>query len=472
MSVPDLRVLDAALRTDFLTFTHRGVLTLNPGIAFARNWHLDAIAWQLQKVMAGETKRLIINLPPRALKSIMVSVLFPAFWLGHDPRRKIFGISYGSDLSAKHASDFRSVTESEWYKRAFPKMTIARAVDSDVYTTQRGFRKATSINAALTGFGGDCFIIDDPLKPVDAQSDAQRGAVNDWISSTLVSRLDDKEKGVIVVVMQRVHHQDLTGYLLERSPGTWTVLNLPAIAENREQVEVGPGLFHVRNAGDALHPEREPLHVLESLRHELGSDVFAAQYQQCPVPPGGAMIKRAWLRYYDQPPERTYKCKIVQSWDTAGKGAAQNSWSVCTTGLLVDGRFYLLDVTRGHYEYPQLRNTAIALAQRFKPDSILIEDASTGIALAQDLKHAHQYAVRPVTPEKDKVTRLYVQQAKFEAGLVLFPRNAPFLPALEAELLAFPHSKTNDQVDSISQALASPVSKYGSYDTSLNWVMS
>jgi predicted phage terminase large subunit-like protein len=271
--------------------------------------------------------------------------------------------------------------------------------------------------------------------------------------------------------MQRVHQHDLTGYLLERLPQDWTVLNLPAIAEEYEEIEIGPDVFHRRQPGEALHPEREPLHVLESMRRELGSDIFSAQFQQSPVPPGGAMIHRSWLRYYDQPPERTYRCRVIQSWDTAGKAGAQNSWSVCTTWLVLDKHFYLLDLTRGRYEYPQLRDVATALAERFRPNSILIEDASTGIALAQDLKKAGQYAVRPVTPEKDKVTRLYVQQAKFEAGQVLFPRNASFIPALEAELLKFPQSKASDQVDSISQALASPVSKYGSYDTSMNWVM-
>ena len=126
----------------------------------------------------------------------MVSVAFPAFLLGHDPRRKIFGISYGTDLASKHASDFRSIVESPWYRQAFPRMRIARSADSDVFTTARGFRRATSVSATLTGLGGDCFIIDDPLKPIDAQSDAQRNHLNDWFSSTLMSRLDNKATGV------------------------------------------------------------------------------------------------------------------------------------------------------------------------------------------------------------------------------------------------------------------------------------
>ncbi len=166
------------------------------------------------------------------------------------------------------------------------------------------------------------------------------------------------------------------------------------------------------------------------------------------------MIRREWLCYYDKLPERTYRTPIFQSWDTAAKDGAQNDWSVCTTWMLADNNFYLLDSTRGRYEYPKLKATALALAQRHKPRIILIEDASTGTALAQELKTAHfGGAVRLLPIERDKRGRLYVHQAKFEAGLVHFPRKAPFLAELEAELLTFPQGKHDDQVDSISQAL-------------------
>jgi predicted phage terminase large subunit-like protein len=458
--------LNAAVRFDFFTFLHRCVLTLNPGSPFLPNWHINAIAYQLQRVRTGELTRLIINLPPRNLKSLMTSVAFPAFLLGHDPRRRIIALSYGTELSTKHGADFRAIVQSPWYCRAFPKMQVARSFESDVHTTARGFRKTTSVYSALTGLGGDCFIIDDPQKPVDAQSDAQRNQLNQWYANTLMSRLDNKQTSAIIVVMQRVHLHDLTGYLCENSRD-WQILSLPAIADVDEEVAVADGQYHLRRAGEALHPERESLEVLENLRRELGSDIFSAQYQQSPVPPGGAMIKREWLRYYDKAPERTYRTKVIQSWDTAAKAGAQNDWSVCTTWLVVDGYYYLLDLTRGRYEYPRLRDAAVALAERFKPDSILIEDASTGIALAQELQHGRIFAVKPIPIDRDKVGRLYVQQAKFEAGLVLFPREARFLPGLEAELLTFPQAKTDDQVDSISQALAY---KGSSYDHTMAWV--
>jgi predicted phage terminase large subunit-like protein len=456
---------DAILRRDFESFLRRCLMTLNPGSPYLPNWHIAAIAYQLERVRRGEITRLIINLPPRHLKSLTVSVAFPAFLLGHEPRHRIFAISYGSELSSKHASDFRSIVESPWYQRAFYKMRIARSLEDEVSTTARGFRRSTSVYGTLTGLGGDIFIIDDPQKPVDAQSDVQRNRLNQWVSNTLMSRLDSKEKGIIIVVMQRVHLNDLSGYLTE-SEG-WTVLSLPAIAEQDETIVIGDNGFHLRRAGEALHPELESLESLKELQRRIGPDVFAAQYQQSPVPPGGAMIRREWLRYYPQPPEQTYSATIIQSWDTAAKDGAQNDWSVCTTWLVSDDHYYLLDLTRGRYDYPTLKATAIALAQKYRPHYVLIEDASTGTALAQELTRVYfGGAVELVPIERDKIGRLYVNQAKFAAGLVLFPKEAPYMPELLAELLTFPHGKTDDQVDSISQALSHDLS----YDITGRWI--
>jgi predicted phage terminase large subunit-like protein len=460
------QAVDAILRNDFEIFLERCLLSLNPGAPFLPNWHIQAIAYQLDRVRRGEITRLIINLPPRYLKSLTVSVAFTAFLLGHEPRRRIFAISYGDELSAKHASDFRSIVHSPWYERAFPKMRISRSVDGELITTKRGFRRSTSVLGPLTGLGGDLFIIDDPQKPVDAQSEPRRTSLNQWFSNTLMSRLDNKETGAIIVVMQRVHMDDLSGFL-SSSSDDWEVLSLPAIAEVEETIPIGNGESYPRRVGEALHPALESLDTVRKQQQRMGPDVFAAQYQQSPVPAGGAMIKRAWLRYYDEVPERTYYAKVIQSWDTAAKDGAQNDWSVCTTWLVADEQFYLLDLTRGRYEYPQLRDTAVALAKRFSPDKILIEDASTGIALAQELKQFHDYYVNPVPVGRDKIGRLYVQQAKFAAGRVQFPRGAPFLAELEAELLVFPQSRTDDQVDSISQALAYEPS---GYDSSMRWV--
>jgi predicted phage terminase large subunit-like protein len=466
MNSQEVALFDELLRRDFVKFLHRSFLWLNPGATFLPNWHIRAIAYQLERVRRGEITRLIINLPPRYLKSITVSVAFSAFLLGLDPRRKIISISYGDELSAKHASDFRSVVNSPWYQRAFRAMRIARNTELEVMTTTRGFRKATSVGGTLTGLGGDLIIIDDPQKPVDAQSDTRRNSVNQWVTNTMMSRLDNKQTSAIIVVMQRVHLEDLSGFL-SNSSDDWTVLSLPAIAEDDESIPIGPNEFHDRKLGDALHPAHESIETLRRLQQTLGPDTFAAQYQQSPVPAGGAMIKRAWLRYFDEPPADIPYSRIIQSWDTAAKDGAQNDWSVCTTWLWTDDNYYLLDLVRDRFEYPLLRDTAIELANRFKPHEILIEEACTGIALAQELRDKGDFFVNPVKIDRDKQGRLYVQQAKFVAGRVWFPKNAPFLPELERELLSFPQSRHDDQVDSVSQALAYDG---GGYDYTYKWV--
>jgi predicted phage terminase large subunit-like protein len=379
-------------------------------------------------------------MPPRHLKSITVSVAFPAFVLGHDPRQRIFSISYGSELYLKHARDFRSIVEAPWYARTFPGMRLSRSLDEETTTTLKGFRKATSVGGVLTGLGGNMIILDDPQKPVDAQSKTRRDSLNQWFTNTLMSRLDNKETGAIIIVTQRVHMDDLSGHLMGGS-GDWEVLSLPAIAETDERVPIGDDEFHYRHAGTALHPEHESLETLRGLQKDLGTYDFGAQYQQAPVPEGGAMVKREWLRLYDKAPERTAKTKVIMSLDIAAKDGLNSDYSVCTTFFVIDKHFYLVDLMRGHFEYPELKRRVLALAERHKPTAILIEDASAGISLAQEMRAMGHFRVKPVPVEHDKVTRLYVQTAKFEAGLVHLPKDAPYLADLLAELLAFPHGK-------------------------------
>ncbi len=411
-------------------------------------------------VRLGKIKRLIINAPPRGLKSLIASVAFPAFVLGHDPSRRIIDVSYGADLAAKLGNDFRAVVESDWRGRLFPQMQLSRYKNTEleVVTSRHGYRLGTSIDGTLTGRGGDIIIIDDPIKPADARSASRRDYVNDWFFNTLLSRLDDKVNGAIVVVMQRLHADDLSGTLL-RSGDDWTLLSLPAIAEFEEVIPIGPHLFHKRCVGDVLHPAWEPGSALERLRAQLGSDIFSAQYQQCPAPPEGAMIKREWISRYNRPLLLDSDYRILQSWDTGQKTGEQNDYSVCTTWAWRDKRWFLIDVLRGRFDYPTLKARAIDSAKAHKPEKILIEDAGIGGALADELKADGLPAVR-IKPDRDKVTRMSIQSAKFESGSVYFPKDAPWLRDLEDELFGFPYVRHDDHVDSISQALAHELSNY------------
>ncbi|MGO4386811.1 phage terminase large subunit [Microvirga sp. 2YAF29] len=455
-----LRFADAIARRDFLSFVQSCVGTLTPAVDFQDNWHLQAIAHHLDLVRLGKIRRLIINLPPRSLKSVMASVAFPAFVLGHDPTQRIICVSYASDLAAKHANDFRAIMAAPWYRRTFPdaRASPVKNSEAEVMTTRHGMRLTTSVGGTLTGRGGNLIVIDDPIKPGDALSESRREGVNQWYANTLLSRLDDKINGAIVIVMQRVHMDDLVGFVTRQSD-EWTILTLPAIAEHDQRIVTGLGTSHLYRAGDVLHAAREPLSALETYRTQLGSDTFSAQYQQQPVPPGGAMIKRAWVRRYHSPPARSARSRIVQSWDTAMKGGAENDWSVCTTWQIEEGQFYLLDVDRGRYDYPDLKQRVQQLADQHRPYKIVIEDAGTGTALIAELRRMGRVAVA-VRPERDKQTRMSVQTAKFEAGLIHLPEQAPWLSAFEAELFAFPGGRHDDQVDSVSQALAHGSSGY------------
>ena len=467
MTISERVLLNAILQEEFAAFVRRCFLTLNPGATFLPNWHIDALTYHLELVRQGKIRRLIVNVPPRSLKSIVCSVAFPAYVLGHDPRKRLIVASYGAELATKLGNDCRAILQAPWYRSAFPGTRISRIknTEAEVMTTRHGFRMATSVGGTLTGRGGDIIIIDDPLKPVDAYSDSALKSVNDWYTSTVPSRLDDKRTGAIIVVAQRLHPDDLTGMLLARSD-EWTLLNFPAIAERDEQIQIGDERYHVRKVGDLLHAEREPSSVLDEMRAQLGPDVFAAQYQQSPVAPGGNMIKRDWVKRYDSLPDRTSSTRVLQSWDTASKDGEENDWSVCTTWYVQDGRYYLADELRGRFDYPTLKEQAIAHARLHRPATILIEDAGVGTALVAELERCG-FTVIAVKPEHHKQTRMSVQSAKFASGHVVFPRQAPWLEDLEAELFAFPGPRFDDRVDSISQALGHEIQPIGWTDKSL-----
>jgi len=299
---------DALLRNDFALFAARCFHDLNPQAELAMNWHLEVIAAKLAAVRDGEIRRLIINLPPRHLKSLLASIAFPAWCLGHDPSAQILCVSYAQDLSDKHARDCRSIMMNRWFQRIFPtRLASDRQAVQEFVTTRQGYRLATSNGGVLTGRGADLILIDDPSKPEEALSTALRRACNEWYDHTLYSRLNDKRYGRIVIIMQRLHEDDLVGHVLAQEP--WEVVSFPAIAEADEVHEIqtiwGPRCFR-RQSGEALHPEREPLATLERIRRTIGEYNFAGQYQQSPAPLGGGLVKAEWFKRYgeNERPER------------------------------------------------------------------------------------------------------------------------------------------------------------------------
>jgi predicted phage terminase large subunit-like protein len=453
----DLRAFDALLRQQLYPFVWKAFGTLNPGERFLPAWHVEAMCFALQEVAAGHCRRLLITVPPRHLKSICTAVALPAWLLGRSPTVRIMVASYGGDLAAKHARDFRQLIQAPWYRRLFPSFAIdpRRNTETEILTTRRGFRKAVSLGGAVTGFGADLLIVDDLMKAADASSATERQRVKDYYEQTLFSRLDDKQNGRIVVIQQRLHEDDLPGYLLDR--GNFTHLNLRAIAEENEAFPLGMGRMGRRQAGEPLFAAREPLSALEDIRREIGSFAFSSQYQQNPVPPEGNRLRWGWFRTYDQTPERSELLMVVQSWDTAATAEPTSDFSVCTTwGLTKEGKWLLLDVERARLEYPSLKRRVIALRRLWRADRLVVEYAGPGIPLVSDLRQELPHerdVIVAYQPLVDKETRLMGQTAPIEAGEVLLPREAPWLTGFKQELLAFPNGRHDDQVDSMAQFL-------------------
>jgi predicted phage terminase large subunit-like protein len=451
MRVSKSRIVEAACRTDFLSFFHSSFHLLEPGSALNINWHHYAIAYHLELILRGVIKRLIIAAPPRTLKSMMASVAFPAYMLGRNPAARIMGISHGSDLQIKFSNECRALINTPYYRRLFPALELSKNTETEFHTTQGGYRYAKSAESGLTGLGGGILILDDFQKPLDVLSEARRTATNNLYYSTVASRTDNQHTGAIVVVGQRLHPVDLIGTLL-CSAEKWTTLILPAIAEKEEFVPIGPGRYHLRRVGDLLHPDQQSREFLEALKLQ-DPETYAAQYQQSPIPPGGFIIKRDQIQYCDELPRRSSSSVYLQSWDTAQKPGEANARSACLDILVQDNKYFIAAALVGQWEFHDLQQRVFARAHQNKPDVILIEDNGFGTALIGTLKQ-NQLPVIAVQPEGDKKSRLLRHISKFANGQIFLLKTASGRAELETELFSFPGGRHNDLVDALTQALA------------------
>jgi len=448
--IPKSRIVEAACRTDFLSFFQWCFHVLEPGSTLNLSWPHYAMAYHLDLVLGGVIKRLAIVAPPRTLKSLMASVAFPAYVLGRNPTKRVIGISYGSDLQITFSNQCRAIIDTPRYQKLFPRTRLSKNTETEFHTTQGGYRYARSAEGSLTGIGGHILILDDFQKPLDVLSEARRTSTNSLYYSTVASRINNQHTGAIVAVGQRLHPDDYIGMLL-RSGEDWTLLSLPAIAEKEEQIPIGPGRYHVRRVGDLLHPQQQSREFLEALRSQ-DPETYAAQYQQSPIPPGGFMIKRDQIQYCDELPRRASSSVYFQSWDIASKPGESNARSACVDFLVQENKYFIAHALVGQWEYPDLRQQVLSRAAEQKPNVILIEDAGLGTGLIGDLKQKG-LPIIAVKPEGDKVTRLLRQISKFANRQVFLLRGAPGRVDLESELFAFPGGRHNDLVDALTQGL-------------------
>lgn len=272
-------------RHDFASFIPFAFRELHPGLPYLQNWHIEVMADYLARCARGEIKRLIINVPPRSLKSLCASIAFPAWLLGKYPDMEILYAHCSPDLLEELEEKTLMLMQSSRYQSLFPAAAIMKS-RKDILLSHGGSRKAVTTSNDLTGRGAGMVIIDDALSASHAKDKASRDKVNKWYDANIYQRLNNKSDAVIIVVMQRLHPDDLTGHLLRKGED-WSVLSLPAIAAEDERWELSNGGVYVRKKGEALHSEMESREQLMECLHTVGAFNFAMQYQQATYVPTG-----------------------------------------------------------------------------------------------------------------------------------------------------------------------------------------
>jgi len=442
-------------------FTKAAWPTIEPGVDFKNNWHIDAISDHLQAVAEGDIKRLIINVPPRHMKSISVAVALPAWTWATQPSKKFLYASYAASLSIRDSTKCRRLIDSQWYKAHFGdkfKLTDDQNQKQRFENDLTGFRIATSVGGALTGDGGDIICIDDPHNSVEADSSAVREGVLDWWDQAMQTRLNDPQTGAFVIIMQRLHEQDLTGHILANELGNeWDHLCLPARYEighptpNRSTL----GFTDPRTEeGELLWPDRMDEKTLTTLERSLGTYAAAGQLQQRPSPKGGGILKASWWVPWEKEdmPEVSY---VIQSWDTAFETKESSSYSARTTwGVFKKNGCDCLIVLEAWWDkvnYPELRKLAQEAYDDWQPDAVLIEKKASGASLLADLRMAG-VPVLAYSPDRDKEARAHAASALLEDGRIYYPSNRKWAKDLISIAAAFPTHPNDDVVDTMTQA--------------------
>lgn len=431
------------------------------GVELKYSWHQTEICEALEKVVLGQIQRLIINVPPRSGKTELAVVNFIAWCMGNFPDSEFIHASYAKRLATNNTYQARALMQHEIYAEIFgePKFAGDSNAKDEFRTEQGGIVYSTGAEGTITGFGagkmrdtfGGAILIDDPHKAGEANSPVMRKNVIDWFSTTMESRKNSPATPIILI-MQRLHDDDLAGFLLKGGNGeTWHHINIPAIIDDKSFWE-----------------EQYPLNDLLRLK-ATDSYRFSSQYMQEPVIRGGNVIKGAYFNLY------TVQPRIVQRMiyaDTAQKTKERNDYSVFQLwGKGEDGKLYLLDMIRGKWEAPDLERNAVAFWNKHKGGDLVmlgqlrkmkIEDKASGTGLIQSIKRQAQIPIEGIQRNVDKYTRVLDVLGYIESGYVCLPKEAPYLSDIISECEAFTadNTHTHDDIidpmcDAINEMLAS-----------------
>ena len=478
VTLEDLETLKQAERiaceNSLAQFVRSAWHIIEPETKLIWNWHLDTICGYLMAFHNNELpdKRLIINIPPGTLKSILVSVMYPAWTWIHSPSERYLTITNEQGLAIRDALRMKDIITSEWFTSKWPLSLKKDQNEKTLYVNNHsGFRQAQGIGASNTGKRGSCIIVDDPIDAKKAYSEVIRVGVNETWDRALSSRLNDLEKSGVLLIMQRVHESDLVGHLLKKTKSKWTVLSIPMEYTGVPTFNAGddigrPDLNDPRKVkGELLFPKKFSSRSVQSLKEDLGEHGSAAQLQQMPVPEGGGILKKHWWRRWSDDVELPHCAHIFHSFDTAfsERDSKNAAYSACTRWGIFwhpTRERYCIMLLGGWYDkvaYTELRRKAIDLDKKFKPDVNLIEKKATGITLIQDLRDAIiNGTVRAYAPGKgeDKISRAYSISPILEMGLVYAPSSSKADEIIDY-VASFPHGEppSADLTDTMTQAL-------------------
>lgn len=431
---------------------------VEPTAPYVHGWHIDAVCAHLEAVTRGEINRLLINIPSGMMKSLLVSVFWPAWEWGAAglPSMRYVAASHSQTFATRDTLRMRRLVTSDWYQERWPvAMTIDQNEKTKFENRDTGYRQAMAM-MSLTGTRGDRVLLDDPHSVEGALSDAERRRTLRVFTETVPSRLNNPISSAIVVVMQRIHEQDISGYILEHDLGYHhLMLPMEYEPERRCASRFYPDPRTVD--GELLFPERFPRDVVERDKKVMGSHATAGQNQQRPYARGGMLIHGGWFGSWTVLPKM--KAMVIFA-DTAQKTKERHDYSVFQCwGYGVDDRAYLIDQIRGKWEAPDLKRNAADFWKKWQPEGakkMMIEDKASGTGLIQELKRENKIPVFGIQRSIDKLVRVKDAAPQIEIGNVILPADAPWRSEFIAECEAFTADDTHphdDQIDPMCDAI-------------------
>ena len=456
MEITNSDIRSQAYRNSFYRFSKSAFKELHNGTPLIDNWHIkflcDRLQEEAERVIAGvpRKKHLIINVPPRTLKSELVNIFYTVWCWTIDPTLSFISTSYSASLSITMSVQARRLIQSDWFIEHFDNFELSKDENTKgkFTNTKNGLRYSTSTGGTVTGMGGDIIIIDDPQNPQHARSETERESSNLFFNETLRSRLNDPETGVFIIIMQRLHERDLTGILLENDKNNWEHISLPAESSGN----VIPARLKEYYTNGLLFPQRLTEDVLDGFKIGLGSYGYSGQYMQLPSPAEGGLLKKQWFEVVKEMPEMTFNFFL----DTAYTAKQSNDATALMCAGYIDNTLYIKEVSAVRLEFPELLKEIQKFVERNgynNSSRIYVEPKASGHSIIQQLKRTtglNVIADKP--PVQDKISRVNAISALVEAGRVkLF--DGRYVDLFLDECAAFPNAAHDDRVDVLVMAL-------------------